>query len=106
MVRDPSIVSRMMSAWPACCAVSAMRCSTTRRADQRKETAACNLERDIVDRQRIAEAFAQMFERDAGGGSGHGATLCAAGRGVKGGPKYTLILPFAGRPSLGYAHHL
>ena len=83
------------------------RLARTRRADQRKETATCDLERDIVDRQRIAEAFAQMFERNAGGGSGHGATLCAAGRGVKGGPIcspiWRPILPFAGRPSLGYA---
>ena len=29
----PSIASRMMSAWPACCAVSAMMWSSTRRAD-------------------------------------------------------------------------
>ena len=29
----PSRVSRMMSAWPACCAVSAMMCRSTRRAD-------------------------------------------------------------------------
>ena len=31
----PSRVSRMMSAWPACWAVSAMMCMNTRRADQR-----------------------------------------------------------------------
>ena len=29
----PSSDSRMMSAWPACCAVSAMMCSRTWRAD-------------------------------------------------------------------------
>jgi hypothetical protein len=31
----PSRDSRMMSAWPACCAVSAMMCKITRRADHR-----------------------------------------------------------------------
>jgi len=31
----PSRDSRMMSAWPACCAVSAMMCRSTRRADHR-----------------------------------------------------------------------
>jgi hypothetical protein len=31
----PSRDSRMMSAWPACWAVSAITCSSTRRADQR-----------------------------------------------------------------------
>ena len=35
MVFWPSMVSRMMSAWPACWAVSAMMCRSTRRADQR-----------------------------------------------------------------------
>ncbi len=33
IVLAPSIVSRMMSAWPACCAVSATTCMRTRRAD-------------------------------------------------------------------------
>jgi hypothetical protein len=35
IVFEPSMASRMMSAWPACCEVSAMMCSSTRRTDQR-----------------------------------------------------------------------
>ena len=34
MVLAPSRDSRMMSAWPACWAVSAITCRSTRRADQ------------------------------------------------------------------------